>query len=72
MREIFGLLYTLLFFSYVATALFIVYHIVRYSMSRGAMLFGLVLFLSVITILVFTNAMIFFSLPLDAFIPKNF
>ena len=68
----FGLLYTMLFFSYIATALFIVFHIVRYSLKRSTTLFGITLFLVVFSILVFTNALIFFSLPIDGLIPRPF
>lgn len=69
---IFGLLYTLLFFSYVVAALFIVFHIFRYSLKRGSALFGATLFLVVFLILVFTNALIFFSLPLNALLPPSY
>jgi hypothetical protein len=72
MQQIFGLLYTVLFFSYIATALFIVFHIVRYSLKRSSMLFGLALFLVVFFVLIFTNAIIFFSLPLDKMLPGSF
>lgn len=72
MQSIFGLLYTILFFSYIATALFIVFHIVRYSLKRGLALFGVTLFLVVFTALIFTNALIFFSLPLDAILSRSF
>ena len=72
MQSIFGLLYTLLFFSYIMTALFIVFHIVRYSLKRGLALFGVTLFLLVFFILVFTNMLIFFSLPISAILPHSF
>lgn len=72
MKSIFGLLYTVLFFSYIAAAVFIVFHIVRYSLKRDAMLFGITLFLVVFFVLIFTNAIIFFSLPLDKILPKSF
>ena len=72
MQSIFGSLYALLFFSYIITALFIVFHIVRYSLKRGLALFGVTLFLVVFFVLVFTNALIFFSLPLNAFLPHSF
>jgi len=71
MRQLFGSLYTFLFFSYVVTALFIVFHLVRYSLSRSSATFMTVLFLSVLVVLLFTNAMIFFSLPLDGLFPAN-
>ncbi|MEK9151712.1 MAG: hypothetical protein AAB547_03715 [Patescibacteria group bacterium] len=71
MPSIFGLLYTILFFSYIATALFIIFHITRYSLKRGLALFGVTLFLVVFTTLVFTNALIFFSLPLDTMLSRS-
>lgn len=70
MRPLLGLIYTILFFSYVATSVFIVYHIVRYSLSRQAAIFGVALFVTVLTVLLFTNAILFFSLPLDTLIPS--
>jgi hypothetical protein len=72
MQQTFGLLYTALFFGYIATALFIVFHIVRYSLKRSSMLFGLTLFLVVFFVLIFTNAIIFFSLPFDKMLPSSF
>lgn len=72
MQTALGLLYALLFLTYVATALFIVFHILRYSLSRRMAVFATVLFLGVLTVLLLTNALIFFSLPFDTFIPKNY
>ena len=72
MRPIFGLLYVLLFFSYIAVSLFVVFHLLRYSLNRKLALFSTILFCIVMTVLVFTNAMIFFSLPLEEFFPKNY
>ena len=72
MRPLFGLLYTVLFFSYVATAAFIVFHIIRYSLDRKIAFFGVVLFVSVLAVLLFTNAMLFFSLPIETLLPVNF
>lgn len=68
MRPLFGLLYTFLFFSYVVTAAFIVFHLLRYSLNRKAAIFYTLLFLSVFGVLIFTNAVLFFSLPLDSFL----
>jgi len=72
MKPIFGLLYTVLFFSYMVTALFIVYHILKYSLSPKTRLFGSLLFLGVLTVLLFTNALLFFSLPVDTLLPHNY
>ncbi len=71
MKPLFGLLYTLLFFSYVTVGLFVLFHILRYSLSRPAAVFGTILFVSVLLVLLFTNAIIFFSLPFDTLLPKN-
>ncbi|OGI15613.1 MAG: hypothetical protein A3E38_01610 [Candidatus Moranbacteria bacterium RIFCSPHIGHO2_12_FULL_54_9] len=72
MQSIFGLLYTVLLFSYVIAALFIVFHIVRYSLKRSAALFGVTLFAVVFFVLLFTNAVIFFSLPIDTLFPYSY
>lgn len=69
MRPLLGLIYTILFFSYIATSAFIVYHLGRYSLSRQAAIFGVALFMTVLVVLLFTNALIFFSLPLDSLVP---
>ncbi len=71
MRPLFGLLYTLLFFSYITTALFVVFHLLRYSLDRKLAVFSTAFFLTVLGILLFTNALIFFSLPLEGFFPTN-
>jgi hypothetical protein len=72
MKSLFGSLYLVLFFSYVIAAVFIAYHIIRYSLSRTAMIFGLALFLTVFVVLLLSNMTLFFSLPLDSLLPKNF
>lgn len=65
MRFVFGLLYTFLFFSFIITGLFIVFHLLRYSIDRKVAIFGTLLFVTVLTILLFTNAVLFFSLPIE-------
>jgi hypothetical protein len=72
MKSLFGSLYLILFFSYVIAALFITFHIIRYSLSRTAMIFGLTLFLLVFVTLLLSNVALFFSLPLDSLFPKHF
>lgn len=71
MRAFIGLFYTFLFFSYVTTALFIVFHLLRYSINRGVAIFSTIFFLFVFAFLIFINAMIFFSLPLDVLFPTH-
>lgn len=72
MQLLFGIIYTLLFFSCVAAALFIVYHLFRYSPSRTGAIIGMTVFLSVFFVLLFTNAVLFFTLPLDSFLSIDF
>ncbi len=71
MQIIFGLLYTALFFSYIVTALFIVFHLLRYSLDRKSAVFTVTFFLSVFVILLFLNALTFFSLPLAELLPTS-
>lgn len=69
MRLISGLLYTILFLCYITTALFVVFHLLRYSIDHKAAIFNTIFFLIVFTLLLFTNAILFFSLPLEKFFP---
>ena len=69
MRLISGVLYTILFLSYTLTALFVVFHLLRYSIDRKMAIFSTIFFVVVFTILLFTNALLFFSLPLEKFFP---
>lgn len=71
MQLIFGILYTILFLSYVMTALFIVFHLLRYALNRKMALLSTVFFLTVFTILLFSNSLLFFSLPLDSLLPTS-
>ncbi len=63
MPSIFGISYLLLFFSYILIALFVVYHIFRFSLKRGTALFGVTLFSTVFFVLLITNTLLFLSLP---------
>ena len=71
MRLIFGILYTILFLSFVMTALFVVFHLMRYSLDRKMAILSTTLFLVVFTILLMSNAALFFSLPLRDLLPMN-
>lgn len=69
MHSLFGILYALLFLVYVSAGIFIVYHFLRYSPTRVGATIGVTIFLSVFLVLLFTNAMLFFMIPLDTFFP---
>lgn len=69
MQLIFGLLYTILFLSLVAGALFVTFHLLRYSLNRRVAVLSTSFFLFVFAILLIINAALFFSLPLDTLLP---
>lgn len=68
-----GLVYAFLFLGYVIAALFIVFHLTRYSLDRKLASAMTLLFITVTTVLLWSNAVIFFNLPLDIFeVSRNF
>lgn len=69
MHSLFGILYAFMFLIFVSGGVFIVYHLLRYSPTRVGATISVTLFLSVFLVLLFTNAMLFFMLPLDTFFP---
>lgn len=69
MHSLFGILYAFIFLIFVSGGVFIVYHLLRYSPTRVGATISVTLFLSVFLVLLFTNAMLFFMLPLDTFFP---
>lgn len=71
MRFIFGSLYTILFLSYVMTALFVVFHLMRYSLDRKMAVFSTLFFVTVFTILLLSNGILFFSLPFESLLPTT-
>ena len=70
MRLVFGLLYTIFLFSLIATALFIAFHLLRYSLNRKMASWTTIFFLVIFTILLVTNAGLFFSLPFESLLPS--
>lgn len=69
MQSLFSILYALMFLAYISAGGFVVYHFLRYSPTRTGAIIGVTLFLSVFLVLIFTNAMLFFMLPIDSFFP---
>ncbi len=72
MAFIFNLLYLVLILGLAWGALCIVFHITHYSIFRSRAAFGILLFGAVALVLFFTNALLFFSLPLADLLPKTF
>lgn len=65
MQTLLGLLYTILFLVYIIAALFVVFHLGRYSLNKRSGFLGIVLFLIVGVSLLIINALLFFSLPFE-------
>lgn len=66
MRGLFGLLYVFLFLGLVTMSFFILFHLTRYSIHRRVASLAAVIFVTVTAVLLATNALLFFQLPLDA------
>lgn len=61
MAGIFGILYLLLIIIYMIMALFVVYHIVRFSFHKSVTALTLVIFISVFMFLLFSNLTLFLA-----------
>jgi hypothetical protein len=73
MQLFFGIAYLLFFLGVVIASLFIMFHLSRYSLNRKLAVGMTILFVSVSAILLWSNSLIFLSLPLDTLlIPTNF
>lgn len=73
MQIFFGVAYLLFFLGVVVASLFIMFHLSRYSLNRKLAVGMTVLFVSVSAVLLWSNSLIFLSLPLDTLlIPTNF
>lgn len=59
------LLFSAVMFVFTLMALFIVYHVVRYSKTKAGLVLTLALFLPVVAILIFSNVVLFSSLDLE-------
>ena len=73
MQLFFGISYLLFFAGVVIASLFIMFHLSRYSLNRKLAVGMTGLFVVVTAVLLWTNSLLFFSLPLDTLlIPTNF
>ena len=62
---IFQILYYLMFFMMTLMSVFIIFHIVFYSYTSASKMAALTIFVPVAGVLLFTNFVLFASLPLD-------
>lgn len=63
MLTIFGILYFILLGIYILAGIFIVYHLVKFSISKSVMMLTIGIFVSVFAVLLLTNITLFFSIP---------
>lgn len=59
MNEIMHLLYLVVVLGIAGASIFVVYHILRYSLSRKKAVEGALLFITVLLFMLFTNMMLF-------------
>ncbi len=62
MLAIFGILYLIIVLIYILAALFIIYHIVKFSLHKSTAVLTLAIFLPVFGVLLFTNLMLFLAI----------
>jgi hypothetical protein len=70
----FGLLaifYLLILIFFIVAGLFVVYHIVKYSFSSKSTFVTLVLFLSVFSVLLLTNMILFMKIDVASLVSDN-
>jgi len=65
MQLFFGVTYLLFFTGVVIASLFIMFHLSRYAINRRLATGMTVLFVVVTSVLLFSNSMLFLSLPID-------
>ncbi len=71
MKEVLGLLYSILFICYVFADVFVLIHLLRYSLNKQQGLIGAIVFAAVAALLLFTNALLFFNLPFEEIFNLN-
>lgn len=73
MQLFFGITYLLFFAGVTVASLFIMFHLSRYSLNRKLAVGMTGLFVTVTAVLLWSNTLLFFSLPLETLlIPTNF
>jgi cytochrome c oxidase subunit IV len=63
MLTIFGILYFILLIIYILAGIFIIYHLVKFSLSKSVMILTVGIFVSVFAALLLTNITLFFAIP---------
>ncbi|MEP7162227.1 MAG: hypothetical protein ABI747_00475 [Candidatus Moraniibacteriota bacterium] len=71
MRSIFNLLYLFLFLGLGLASFFVLFHISRYALNKKVASFAALLFIFVTAVLLWTNAVLFFNLPLEELLPRG-
>lgn len=68
MQLFFGITYLLFFAGVIIASLFIMFHLSRYAINQRLATGMTVLFVVVTSILLFTNSMLFLSLPIESLV----
>jgi len=66
---IFQVLYLVVFFIMSLMSIFIIFHIVYYSYTKSSKMMMLAIFIPVAGVLLFTNLILFFQIPLNDLLP---
>jgi len=69
MTSIFTLLYGIIVVILILISIFIVFHLLRYTLNKTVMLASILFFIAVTSILLLTNIILFSALPLNAIFP---
>ncbi len=68
MLAIFGIIYLVIVLIYILAALFIVYHIMKFSLHKSTVILTLAIFVPVFGVLLFTNLMLFLAIDWNGII----
>ncbi len=73
MQSFFAICYLVFFLGCVIASLFILFHLLRYALDRKMAILMSLIFTTVVLVLLITNTVLFFSLPLNSLllIPRS-
>jgi len=71
MQSFFAICYLVFFLGCVIASLFILFHLLRYALDRKMAILMSLIFTTVVAVLLITNTILFFSMPLDQLLPTS-
>lgn len=72
MASLIFILYGLILFMFILMGIFIIFHILKYSLDYRSALFMMIIFVSVFGTLLLSNLALFFNLKFEQIIPSFF